>query len=295
MSDRTDCVWQSLSVNRERLQLATEQRDITQLRQEAEKQAAEAKDRSRQLEQDIAKLQRQLASAARVGPGKKGGKGGGKKSWQRMSDKENDDARPSRKASGGGAGLSWDDDHAKTQQLLREQARFMDQLKTQRPAPVQQQRRSEPEPYSPEQYQQRRSQDSWVGDGGGGGDTSGVNRTLDYEEEQRARERQSAHSAADVSMSHANELPSEMSEMMGSTSMGACDSRSMMQQDPPSDPSSNDSTAYSFPTMVEVDVSTSSVVSERGGGGMPMVGPGSVGVPSPGEALRAGAASLLAP
>ena len=229
-------------MNRERLQLATEQRDITQLRQEAEKQAAEAKDRSRQLEQDIAKLQRQLATTARDGPGKKGGKGGGKKSWQRMSDKENDDVRPSRKASGGGAGLSWDDDHAKTQQLLREQARFMDQLKTKRSAPAQQQRRSEPEPYSPEQYQQRRSQDSWVGDGG---DTSGVNRTLDYEEEQRARERQSAQSAADVSMSRANELPSEMSEMMGSNSnsMGAGDSRSMMQQDPPSDPSSNDSTA----------------------------------------------------
>ena len=34
-------VAQSLSVNRERLQLATETRDITQLRQEAEQQAAE--------------------------------------------------------------------------------------------------------------------------------------------------------------------------------------------------------------------------------------------------------------
>ena len=74
-------VAQSLSVNRERLQLATETRDITQLRQEAEQQAAEvsrtvflhpvgnkrartvslqAKARSQKLEEDIAKLKRQL-------------------------------------------------------------------------------------------------------------------------------------------------------------------------------------------------------------------------------------------
>ena len=88
-----------------------------------------------------------------------------------------------------------------------------------------------------------------------------------------------------------------MSERGGAAPRGS----NQQSQDPASDPSSNDSTAYSFPQMVEVDVSTSSVISERGGGSVDPAGGNlglsssvlsDVGMASPGEALKA--ASLAA-
>ena len=84
-----------------------------------------------------------------------------------------------------------------------------------------------------------------------------------------------------------------MSEQGGGTGGNRADTDPISQQDPSSDPSSTDST-YQFPRMVEVDVSTSSVISDRGNSAVAESGVSDMssaaldlGTTSPGEALRA--------
>lgn len=185
----------------------------------------------------------------------------------------------------GGAGLSWEDDHARTQQLLREQARFMQQLKER---PTERNRhRTEPEPSSPEP--QRRSYDSWASR-----ENCGVNRSLDYDDRQQQleHEHEHEHGRQHEPLQHTATVDALMSEQGGDARDNHADTNSA-QQDPASDPSSNDSTVYSFPRMVEVDVSTSSVISDRGGSAAVASGMSDissalvdVGTASPGEALR---------
>ena len=185
------------------------------------------------------------------------------------------------------AGSSWDDDHgapqssscgtmllrclllvaAKTQLLLKEHNRFLEQLK-QRPA------RREPQ-YSASHAQAplpqtvthsdshrcgqparepatRYDDETYRGEGG-----DSVNRTLDYQDAADLADGERASSSA-VELSGATVSP-------GPRQAG-------LEQ-----PSGTDESSYSFPSMVPVDISQSSVVSA-----------------SPMDAVRAGAASLAA-
>lgn len=318
-------VAQSLSVNRERLQLATETRDITQLRQEAEQQAAEvsrtvflhpleqtSKDRFSAGQGEIAKAggrhcQAQTAAGAHDPPVALPPVGGrnqlcirrrriarpqsavrsrsaptrGWRRWPHLPARAQAHPRRRRQAA---AGTTITVRHsppvvaqcslrclllvaAKTQLLLKEHNRFLEQLK-QRPA------RREPQ-YSVSHAQAplpqtvahsdshrcgqparepatRYDDETYRGEGG-----DSVNRTLDYQDAADLADGERASSSA-VELSGATVSP-------GPRQAGL------------DQPSGTDESSYSFPSMVPVDISQSSVVSA-----------------SPMDAVRAGAASLAA-
>ena len=318
-------VAQSLSVNRERLQLATETRDITQLRQEAEQQAAEvsrtvflhpleqtSKDSFSAGQGEIAKAggrhcQAQTAAGAHDPPVALPPAGGRNqlcirrrriarpqsavrsrsaptRGWRRWPPPPARAQAHPRRRWQAAAGTTTTVRHsppvvaqcslrclllvaAKTQLLLKEHNRFLEQLK-QRPA------RREPQ-YSASHAQAplpqtvahsdshrcgqparepatRYDDETYRGEGG-----DSVNRTLDYQDAADLADGERASSSA-VELSGATVSP-------GPRQAG-------LEQ-----PSGTDESSYSFPSMVPVDISQSSVVSA-----------------SPMDAVRAGAASLAA-
>eukprot|EP01048_Picozoa_sp_COSAG05_P019279 COSAG05_NODE_2979_length_2440_cov_6.336181_1_plen_274_part_00 len=145
---------QAMVVSRERLQLASEQRDLTASRQKAEADAEAAKDKSRKLEKEIGTLKRQIANAERSAATRQrhraeGARGNGdigasayacvsssivliRLYWRQIlkwrAGVRAGGLRPS------GVDIDWEDDRAKTQNLLRQHTAFLQELSVDRGA-----------------------------------------------------------------------------------------------------------------------------------------------------------------
>jgi hypothetical protein len=128
---------EAMAMNRERLQLATEQRDLTDLRQTAETEATEAKAQLRALQDETTRLKVQLAQTQKRKPvATEGGFAFGRQNLRSVYSRST-----AFKVTGGApcdgrvakvfdseATSNWEADEKHAQQLLDEQRRFLENL-----------------------------------------------------------------------------------------------------------------------------------------------------------------------